>query len=107
MQELYHNDNLEMYESEQILLADAAIPRYHRMKALLLLSDIASDLDEAQHYYAEAEALWRIVRGQHALGNSIVDIELSHCRKCLDELAEVLGSQRTEKFGKKGKATKR
>ena len=69
MQELYDDNDLEeVYERGQVLLADAAIPRYHRMKALLLLSSIASDLEEAQRYHVEAEALWRIVRGQHALG---------------------------------------
>jgi hypothetical protein len=105
MKDLYDDDNLEeVYERGQVLLADAASPRYHRMKALLLLSSIAFNLDEAQRYHAEAEALWRIVRGQHALGQSDVDTELSYCRKCLDELAEVLESQRAKKFGKKGKA---
>jgi hypothetical protein len=105
MQELYDNDDLEeVYDRGQVLLADTASPRYHRMKALLLLSSIAFNLGEAQRYHAEAEALWRIVRGQHALGQSDVDTELSYCRKCLDELAEVLESQRAEKSGKKGKA---
>ena len=106
IQRLYNNDNLdEMYEGAQVLLADAAIPRFHRMKTPLLLSSFTSDLDEAQRYHTEAEAMWRIVRGQHVLGvNSDVDTELSHCRKCLDELAEVFESQRAEKFGKKGKA---
>jgi len=106
MQKLYDDDNLEeMYESAQILPADDAVPLYHRMKTLLLLSSVTSDLDEAQRYRAQAEASWRIVSGQHALGrHSEVDTELSRCRKCLDELAEVLESQRAEKFSKKGKA---
>ena len=106
MQELYDNDDLEeVYDRGQVLLADAASPRYHRMKALLLLSSIAFNLDEAQRYHAEADALWRIVRVQHALGrHSEVDTELSYCRKCLDELAEVLESQRAEKSGKRGKS---
>jgi hypothetical protein len=104
IQKLYDDNNLEeVYERAQVLLADTASPRYHHMKALMLLSDITSDLDEAQRYYAEAEALWRIVREQHALGHPGVETELSHCRKCLDELAEVLASQRAEKSGK-GKA---
>jgi hypothetical protein len=103
MQKLYDDDNLkEVYERAQVFLADNASPRYHRVKALLLLSDITSDLDEAQRYYAEAEALWRIVRRQHALGHSGVDTELSHCRKCLDWLADVLESRRAE--NKRGKA---
>jgi hypothetical protein len=102
MQKLYDDDHLEeVYERAQVLLADTASPQYHRMKALLLLSDITSDLDEAQRYYAEAEALWRSVRRQHALGHSGVDTELSHCRKYLDKLADVLESQRAE--NKKGK----
>jgi hypothetical protein len=102
IQELYDDDNLEeVYERAQVLLADTASPQYHRRKVLLLLSDITSDLDEAQRYYAEAEALWRIVRRQHAFGHSGVDTELSHCRKYLDKLADVLESQRAEK--KKGK----
>jgi hypothetical protein len=106
IQKLYNNDNLdEVYERAQVLLADAAIPRFHRMKTLLLLSNFTSDLDEAQRYHAEAEVMWRIVRGQHVLGvHPDVDIELSHCRRCLDEITEVLESQRAEKFGKKGKA---
>jgi hypothetical protein len=103
MQKLYDDDNLEeVYERAQVLLADTASPQYHRMKALLLLSDITSDSDEAQRYYAEAEALWRSVRRQHALGHSGVDTELSRCRKYLDKLADVLESQRAE--NKKGKA---
>jgi hypothetical protein len=66
------------------------------------LSSITSDLDEAQRYHAEAEAMWRIVRGQHMLGgHSAVDTKLSHCRRCLDELAQVLESQREKEFGKK------
>jgi hypothetical protein len=36
MQKLYGDDNLEeMYESAQILLADDAVPLYHRMKSSL------------------------------------------------------------------------
>jgi hypothetical protein len=106
MQKLYDDDNLdEVYESAQVLLADAAIPRYHRMRTLMLLSNFTSDLNEAQRYHAEAEAMLRIIRGQHVLGgNPVVDNELSFCRRCLDEVAEVLGSQRAEKFGKKGKS---
>ena len=76
MQKLYDDDKLEeVYESAQVLLADAAIPRYHRMKTLMLLSNFTSDLDEAQRYHTEAEA---IVRRQHVLGvHSDVDTEFS------------------------------
>jgi hypothetical protein len=79
MQKLYDDDKLEeVYESAQILLADAAIPRYHRMKTLMLLSNFTSDIDEAQRYHAEAEAMWRIVRGNTCYVYTFHLLELSY-----------------------------
>ena len=40
----------------------AAIPRYHRMRTLLLLGSTVGDWDEAHEYWENAETLGRIVR---------------------------------------------
>ena len=56
---LYDADLLDECEtSTRELLNDGDIPRWHRMKALILLASIAEDEDEAKSCYLKAESLW-------------------------------------------------
>jgi hypothetical protein len=89
---LYNSTSLE--ECEQVakkLVKHYAIPLYHRTKALCILASIVEDDDEAESYYLEAEALWRMVRRASDNGQiENVDKSLDEIRGELDELKREL-----------------
>ena len=89
---LYDADLLDECEtSTRELLDDGDIPRWHRMKALILLASIAEDEDEAKSCYLKAESLWQMVRRANKAGDrASVDNFLDEIRKELDDLKREL-----------------
>ncbi|KAI4685481.1 uncharacterized protein J4E84_006209 [Alternaria hordeiaustralica] len=94
--ELYNNDRLdECIKKTRALLADDAIPRYHRMKALLLLASTLGNWLDASNCHAEAETLWRVVRRWNPEGeDAVLDRHMNDMREHLDEVGAAL--ERTE-----------
>jgi hypothetical protein len=73
---LYHEDRLlECQKAALDLLEDYAMPRYHRMKVLMLLASILGDWEEANQCRIDAWALYRLVRRWHPVGNSLITNE--------------------------------
>lgn len=73
------------------LLNDEDIPKYHRMKTLILLGTIVGDWHEANRYLVAAEAIWYIARQCHPVGrNKQVEACLAELRDSLDDLAVAL-----------------
>jgi hypothetical protein len=98
--DLYNDDRLnECIKKTRNLLADRTIPRYHRMKALLLLASTLGDWEEANDYHVEAETLWRVHRRWHPEGeNSELDKYMEYLREALDEVRDVLGETEPEDY---------
>ena len=88
----YEEDRLdECITQARALLADTAIPRYHRMRTLVLLGSCLGDWYEANSCCTQAEALWRIVRRWHPAGdNKNIDTAMTDIRESIDELEEAL-----------------
>jgi len=64
--DLFTADRLEECEDALFALpAEEAIPRYYKMKTLILLGTIVGDCKEAQRYHVAAECMWRIARRVH------------------------------------------
>ncbi|KAI4647821.1 hypothetical protein J4E93_004232 [Alternaria ventricosa] len=86
--ELYNDDRLdECIEKTRALLANDAIPRYHRMKALLLLASTLGDWLDASNCHTEAESLWRVTRRWHPEGEDAeLDKYMDDVREHLDEV---------------------
>jgi hypothetical protein len=83
---LYHEDRLlECQKAALDLLEDYAMPRYHRMKVLILLASILGDWEEANQCRIDAWALYRLVRRWHTIGNGLITDE------ALDEILVQLG----------------
>ncbi|KAI4920568.1 hypothetical protein J4E85_009335 [Alternaria conjuncta] len=90
--ELYNNDRLdECIEKTRALLADDAIPRYHRMKALLLLASTLGNWLDASNCHAEAEILWRVVRRWNPEGeDAVLDRHMDELREHIDDVDAAL-----------------
>jgi hypothetical protein len=70
---LYHEDRLlECQKAALDLLEDYTMPRYHRMKVLMLLACILGDWEEADQCRIDAWALYRLVRRWHTVGNDLI-----------------------------------
>jgi hypothetical protein len=103
MQQCYDDDEFDdCVDMGEKLLADSALSPYHRMRTLALLSSF-SDLEDAQRYHAEAEALWRIIRGSSGPGFRVVDDDLTRTHAGLVDIVEALRTERAKKLAKKGK----
>jgi hypothetical protein len=73
------------------LPSEPAIPRYHRIKTLLLLTSTIKDQDEANSYRIEAEALWQVDRRWHPEGeDEKLDGYMAEIRGVLKEADRVL-----------------
>jgi hypothetical protein len=69
---LYHDDRLQECQKAALdLLEDDVMPRYHRMKVLLLLASILGDWKEANQCRVDAWALYNLVRRWHPVGNNL------------------------------------
>lgn len=88
---LYNADLTELCEKfARELVADSAIPRYHRIRVLTILASVVNDTAEAKSTYLEAQALWRTVRDASKVGDK-EDLD-----KYLDEIREELDGLRGE-----------
>lgn len=88
----YNNNELEKcVEKANELLDDGAAPRFHRMKAWILLAYVLGDWHEANDCFVKADSLWLIVRRWYRVGDDAgVDESLEELRLELDELKNVL-----------------
>ncbi|CAN9216763.1 unnamed protein product [Alternaria alternata] len=73
------------------LLADDAIPRYHRIKCLALLACLLDDWHEGYSCYIKAETIWRIAKQwHHDETNPVIIKSLDHLHECLEEAKQIL-----------------
>ena len=56
------DERLECIETTKKILADGTCPRYHHIRALILLGGTLDDWEEANECYIQADLLWCIVR---------------------------------------------
>ncbi|KAK1817833.1 hypothetical protein LTR12_007704 [Friedmanniomyces endolithicus] len=92
----YERDQLdECAESAQDLLDDPDLPRFHRMKTLILLASITG-WDDAEDCRIEAEQLWRMAHMQYSSPTFDEAEALTELRTQLDALK---ASQDYELFG--------
>lgn len=96
LQELHDGGQLdECINGANSLLQDVAVPRYVRMKTLMLLADSVQDWKEAEGHRSQAEVLWQIERVCYVQGdNKVVDEVLDNLRVDLNELCAELGKKR-------------
>jgi hypothetical protein len=88
---LYQDDRLlECQKAALDLLGDDAMPRYHRMKVLILLASILGDWEEANKCRVDAWALYNLVRRWHPVGNDLTADE--SLDEILVQLREVDGA---------------
>jgi hypothetical protein len=90
--DLFDADQLEECQRAAIeLLEDDAMPRYHRMKTLILLGTILGDWDEANECRIDAWSLYELVRRWHYKGdNGAADKLLDEIRTELVSLDDAL-----------------
>ncbi|KAK5734454.1 hypothetical protein LTR17_008955 [Elasticomyces elasticus] len=97
---LYEENDLEgcIAKAEE-LLDEPAIPRFHRMKTLILLGNVLGDWNEAEDCRVRAEAIWRVVRRWHPEGaDEEVDTAMQELRVSLDDLHEVLREEAPQEY---------
>ncbi|KXT10486.1 hypothetical protein AC579_8881 [Pseudocercospora musae] len=97
-QELYANDKLqECIDESRLLIAEPAIPRYHRIKTLLMLASTVPDLAEAMQFHKEASLLWHLVRRHYPQGHDVdVDKIMAEMWTALQELKDVLREEASD-----------
>jgi hypothetical protein len=90
--DLFLADRLEECETAAFaLLREETIPRYHKMRTLILLGTIVGDWEEARRYHIAAEAMWRYVRRYHPVGaDEGVERAIAELRELLDDLNDAL-----------------
>jgi hypothetical protein len=82
------------------LLDEPNIPRYHKMKTLVLLGATVGDWDEAYDCLVAAESLWKIVRRWHPEGkNATLDTGMAEIRESIEELNQALKEEQPSHFG--------
>ncbi|KAI4652006.1 hypothetical protein J4E93_002203 [Alternaria ventricosa] len=94
------NAAVELREQEQFdectevlrkMLADHAIPRYHRMRCLTMLACTLEDWHEAYTCYVKGETIWRITKHWHRNGtNPTVNRALDELHETLEEVKQGL-----------------
>ncbi|SMY29701.1 unnamed protein product [Zymoseptoria tritici ST99CH_1A5] len=92
----YDNDELEECAAKaREIIDDRGTPRYHRMRALILLGNVLGDWEEANDCFVRAQALWRIIRRWQPVGQDAeADAALDELRVCLDQLEGALAEDR-------------
>ncbi|EUC43439.1 hypothetical protein COCMIDRAFT_100857 [Bipolaris oryzae ATCC 44560] len=97
---LHDNELLDdCVESARELLEDPVVPRFHRMKTLLLLGSALEDLNEACDCLEEADKLWKLIRSYHLEGQDVdVDKTMAEVRASLDQLAKALKNEEAEEY---------
>jgi hypothetical protein len=88
---------VECQEQALDLLADDAIPRYHRIRKLILLDLILGDWNKANECRIYAWALYELVLRWHSTGsNPTADAYLNEIRNELDDLDNALKADAPE-----------
>jgi hypothetical protein len=95
---LYNDDMLdECAEGAEELLKDYAMPRYFRMKVLVMLANLQVDWEPAEDYLVRSESLWRYARRATPEGTDVAaDKYLAEIRDLLDDLARAVEEQKYE-----------
>lgn len=98
--DLYNTDQLDECLSEaHKLLEDPAMPRYHRIKTLILLANMVETWTEADYLRMQAETLYQLVRRWHPVGeDSVLDEGMEELRKLLNDLNEALKDEQPEGY---------
>ncbi len=97
------DDLIKLWDEDQLvecviktreLLDNPNLPRYHRMRALILLGATLADLDDCQACYEEAESIWRLVKYWNPEGqDKDVDEVLAGLRRSLNSLSYALDAE--------------
>ncbi|KAI4920042.1 hypothetical protein J4E90_002182 [Alternaria incomplexa] len=78
-------------EALRSLIADSAMPRYHRIKCFTVLAGLLDDFHEAYVFYVKGETLWRITKQWHGNDpNPAVKKALDELHEGLEEMREAL-----------------
>lgn len=81
----------------RVLLDDNSLPRYHRIKTLLLLTSVVGDYEEAMKFHMDASNLLRVARLQNPMGvDSRKDTAIDELNESLDDLRAVLKEESAE-----------
>ncbi|KAJ5022896.1 hypothetical protein PSV08DRAFT_250439 [Bipolaris maydis] len=79
------------------MLEDPDIPRYHRIKTLLMLASALEDPYEASKCWLDATALWTSIRFWNPEGqNSKLDELMEEIRMSLEELSKAVENEEAE-----------
>lgn len=93
---LFENDDLEgaITQAEE-LLKNNDLPRYHRIKLLMILVASLDDWWEARRHLESANMLWQMARNNFPIGESAeADASLAKLRPTLDSLLEEHAAER-------------
>lgn len=88
----YQNDEPEKCQAlAESLLANSNLPRYYRIKVLILLCGVCEERYQAHEYLREGEGLWRVTKRAHPEGgDATVDFVLGQLRDELDRVSAAL-----------------
>jgi hypothetical protein len=97
---LYNDDMLdECAEGAEELLKDYDMPRYFRMKVLIMLANIQIGWEPAEDYLIRAENLWRCIRRANPEGtHAATDRYLVEIRDFLDDVKGAVEEQKFEEM---------
>jgi hypothetical protein len=95
---IYNMKRFEEYVAKiRELLDDYAIPRYHRIKALIMLGAILSDPKEVNQCLVDAEFVWKVVRrGNPKSRDAVVDRHMTEIRQALDDFQKALKERKSK-----------
>ncbi|KAK6437045.1 hypothetical protein LTR95_006757 [Oleoguttula sp. CCFEE 5521] len=97
--DLFESDKLdECLEGTEKLLQENHLPRYHYIKALLLLASLIPDVEEAWAKQSEAKLLWHLLRQSNPAGE---DLKTDEAMQELWEEIEEGTRELEEELGKK------
>ena len=100
--ELYNDDDKEeeCIAAAQNLLEDPDLPRYHRIKTLVLLGSAFNEWDETETCRLEAERLWEQARRHYShIDNPDASRALAKLRVDLDSVGKMQRDRLDEMFG--------
>lgn len=98
MIQLWTDDKLqESIDHARAMLQDTTLPRYYRIKTLILLGRTLGTWEEAESCRVRAEKIWRKVRRMHPTGQlREVDQAIDELRADLDMLDAMLQAESAE-----------
>ncbi|KAK5173992.1 uncharacterized protein LTR77_001071 [Saxophila tyrrhenica] len=85
----------EFVEKAKELLRESHLPRYYRIRTLILTGSTVGNWHDAMRYWKDAENLWRFVRRRYPDGEEeSIDRPMRAIREDLDELRTVLDEEK-------------